>query len=284
MCNYMYRFFFHCLFINIYALMLILVVFPSCTKQPSLIFATTTSVQDSGLLDELIPLFEKESGIKVKVIAVGSGKAMALGKRGEADIILAHAPADEEAFMNEGYGTRRRALMKNDFLIVGPADDPANITNVKTPEEAFRAIAQHGARFVSRADNSGTHFVERALWKKAGVVPDGQKWYQESGLGMGETLSIASEKRAYTIADRATWIALKRNLSLTVLWEGKDTLSNVYSLIEVNPALFPRVKSKEAAHFAEFLFSQNAQDAIASFGKKSFGEALFVPMGKNEQK
>ncbi len=266
------------------ALFITSIAFCSCTKKPSIILATTTSVQDSGILDELIPPFEQEHGIRVKVIAVGSGKAMALGKRGEADILLAHSPAEEERFMNEGYGIRRRGLMKNSFIIVGPPNDPAQIHRAITPTDAFRAIIQKEAIFISRGDNSGTHYAEREIWKKAAIMPDGRTWYQETGLGMGETLSIASEKNGYTLTDSATWAVLKRNLSLTIVWENEEMLFNEYSVIEINPTRFPRIRSKEAQLFADYLFSPGAQNIIAQFGKKTFGESLFIPIYKNDRK
>ncbi len=280
----LYNCIYQLMIINIIPPMLLLALFSSCAKKPFVILATTTSVQDSGILDELIPPFEQEHGIRIKVIAVGSGKAMALGKRGEADLLLAHSPADEERFMKEGYGIRRRGLMKNRFLIVGPPNDPAQIQRATTPTDAFRALMQKKAIFISRGDNSGTHYVEREIWKKAGIMPDGHTWYQETGLGMGETLSIASEKRAYTITDRATWIALKRNLSLTIVWENEEMLSNEYSVIEIDATRFPRVKSKEARLFADYLFSAKLQNIIAQFGKKSFGESLFIPIYSNNRK
>jgi tungstate transport system substrate-binding protein len=263
------------------ALLFLVVLFsftlPSCKQKKSIVFATTTSVQDSGLLDELIPLFETNTGMQVKTIAVGSGKAMALGRRGEVDIILAHSPADEEAFMKEGFGMRRRAMMHNDFIIVGPVNDPAGVQSCHGAEDAFRAIARNLALFISRGDNSGTHALEKQLWKKCGIHPDTQSWYQECGLGMGETLSIASEKKAYTLTDRSSWIALKKNLSLALLWDSKGTLANVYHVIEINPARLPNVKSQDAALFAEFLLSQNVKNIIASFGKNRYSEALFRP-------
>lgn len=255
-----------------------LCVFAACARKPSIILATTTSVQDSGLLDALVPVFEKESGITVKTIAVGSGKAIALGARGEADVLLVHSPKDEEAFMQKGYGIRRRALMYNTFTVVGPKEDPAHIKNSRTIIEAFRAIARHGALFISRGDNSGTHALERDIWEKSGIIPDGKKWYQESGLGMGETLSIASEKQGYTITDRATWIAVKRTLALEELFRGWGLSPNFYHIIEIHPGRFQRINTAGASTFAEFLLSKKTKDFISTFGIDRFGEPLFIPV------
>ena len=182
---------------------------PAWTAQKSLILATTTSTQDSGLLDVLIPVFEKDSGYFVKTIAVGSGQAMAMGKKGEADVLLVHSPEAEKKFMEEGSGINRRLVMHNDFVIVGPASDPARIRGAKTSGDAFKRISQAGALFLSRGDNSGTHAKEKGLWKAAGIKPDGTKGYQQTGLGMGQTLNVAAEKRGYTLTDRATYLALK---------------------------------------------------------------------------
>ena len=184
---------------------------PASAASKNIILATTTSTQDSGLLDVLIPLFEKETGYFVKTIAVGSGQAMAMGKKGEADVLLVHSPDDEKKFMAEGFGVNRRLVMHNDFIIVGPASDPAGVRGAKTSADAFRKIASTGALFLSRGDNSGTHAKEKKLWKAAGISPDGQKWYQQTGLGMGETLNVAAEKKGYTLADRGTYLALTEN-------------------------------------------------------------------------
>ncbi|MCX7679400.1 MAG: substrate-binding domain-containing protein [Spirochaetes bacterium] len=253
------------------------IAFIFCSHKPFVILATTTSVYDSGLLDELIPIFEKEYGITVKTLAVGSGKALALGRHGEVDIILSHAPDEEEVFMKKGYGSRRFFLMKNQYYIVGPACDPAQIQHLVSILDAFRAIAQRRAVFISRGDNSGTHIQERRIWKTIGIVPDGESWYHETGLGMGETLSIASEKDAYTLTDRATWLVLKKRLSLEVLWKHSE-FAIVYSLIEVNSNRFSQINAKGAALFTEFLLSQRAQCIIATYGKDTFGEALFAPV------
>ena len=215
---------------------------PAQAANKNVILATTTSTQDSGLLDLLIPLFEKETGYFVKTIAVGSGQAMAMGEKGEADVLLVHSPEAEKKFMEKGAGSSRRLVMHNDFIIVGPATDPARVKGAKTSAEAFKKISQAGALFLSRGDNSGTHAKEKGLWKAAGINPDGQKWYQQTGLGMGQTLNVAAEKKGYTLADRGTYLALKKTLGLEILVEGDAKLLNVYHVIEVNPAKWPKVE------------------------------------------
>src|SRR5512140_1484488 len=197
--------------------------------------ATTTSTQDSGLLDVLIPIFEKESGYQVKTISVGSGQAMKMGEKGEADVLLVHSPDAEKKFMAEGFGISRRMVMHNDFVVVGPAADQARIKGAPAAE-ALKRIARSGAIFVSRGDNSGTHAKEKGLWKAAAVNPEGQKWYQQTGLGMGQTLNVAAEKKGYTITDRATYPSLKKGLGLDILVEGDASLLNIYHVMEVNPA------------------------------------------------
>lgn len=249
----------------------------------TLVLATTTSTQDSGLLDVLVSVFEERTGIFVKTIAVGSGHAMALGARGEADVLLVHSPEDEMIFMSQGNGIDRRLVMHNDFIIVGPPSDPAGIRGSKTAKEAFKRIAQRGSLFVSRSDNSGTHKKEMAIWKAAGIAPEGRSFYQEAGLGMGQTLMVASEKGAYTLADRGTFMALRKNLALGILVEGCAGLLNVYHVIRVNPERHPRVNAAGAISFADFLVSKEAQGIIARFGIDKYGSALFFPdAGKPE--
>ena len=243
----------------------------------TVILATTTSTQDSGLLDALLPVFEKESGYFVKTIAVGSGQAMAMGEKGEADVLLVHSPEAEKKFMEKGAGVNRRLVMHNDFVIVGPAADPAKIRGSKTSAEAFKRTAQTGALFLSRGDKSGTHAKEQGLWKNAGVTADGQKWYQQTGLGMGQTLSVAAEKKGYTLTDRATYLSLKKTLGLEILVEGDAKLLNVYHVIEVNPAKWPKVNSAGARAFADFMVAQKTQQLIATFGVAKFGAPLFFP-------
>lgn len=251
--------------------------------QKNLILATTTSTQDSGLLDVLIPIFEKKSGYFVKTIAVGSGQAMAMGQKGEADVLLVHSPAAEKKFIADGFGIDRRIVMHNDFIVVGDRSDPAAIKGVNTTPEAFKKIADAGALFLSRGDKSGTHVKELDVWKAAGIVPAGQKWYQETGLGMGQTLNVANEKRGYTLADRGTYLSRKKDLKLDLLKEGDPILLNVYHVIQVNPAKWPKVNEEGAKAFADFMVSTETQEIIKTFGVDKFGGALFFPdAGKPE--
>ncbi len=252
--------------------------------QKNIILSTTTSTQDSGLLDVLIPIFEKNTGYFVKTIAVGSGQAMAMGKKGEADVLLVHSPAAEKAFVAEGYGINRRLVMHNDFIIVGPPGDPAGIKGIKSAAEAFKKIASAGSVFMSRGDNSGTHAKEKAIWKATGISYEGQKWYQQTGLGMGQTLAVAAEKKNYTLADRGTYLALKKNLGLDILTEGDAILLNIYHVIEVNPAKWPKVNAAGAKAFADFMVSKKTQNIIKTFGVDKFGSPLFFPdAGKKEE-
>ncbi|MDN5327203.1 MAG: tungstate transport system substrate-binding protein [Moorella sp. (in: firmicutes)] len=250
----------------------------------NLILATTTSTMDSGLLDVLIPMFEKKSGYTVKPNAVGTGQALAMGDQGNADVLLVHAPADELKLVEKGTVINRRLVMHNDFIIVGPPGDPAGIKGVKKAAEAFKKIAARQAVFVSRGDDSGTHKKEKAIWKEAGINPQG-KWYQEAGAGMGQTLNIASEKGGYTLTDRATYLALKKNLNLDIMLEGEKNLLNIYHVMQVNPEKFPgmKINSEGARAFVDFMVAPETQKVIADFGKDKFGQSLFVPdAGKDE--
>jgi len=252
--------------------------------QKNIILATTTSTQDSGLLDVLIPAFEKKTGHFVKTVAVGSGQAMAMGQRGEADVLLVHSPDAERKFIAEGSGLNRRIVMHNDFVVVGPPADPAAVRGAKSTPESFRKIAAAGALFLSRGDHSGTHAKEKGIWKTAGIDPEGRKWYQQTGLGMGQTLNVAAEKRGYTLADRGTWLALRKNLGLPVLREGDPILLNVYHVIAVNPAKWPRVNGEGAKAFSDFMVSGQAQGIIRTFGAGTYGEPLFFPdAGRSEE-
>ena len=246
------------------------------------ILSTTTSTQDSGLLDVLVPMFERKSGFSVKTISVGTGQALALAARGEADVTLAHAPAMEKKYVEEGKMTNRRLVMYNDFVVIGPADDPAKIKAQKAVE-AMKRIAAAQSRFVSRGDKSGTHALELGLWKQAAVEPSGA-WYIESGQGMGQTLGIANDRRAYTVTDRATWLAFQKRIDLPILVEGDRPLLNIYSVMEVNPANGPRVNAAGGKAFAEFMLSADVQAAIKAFGVDKYGQALFVPVaGKRDE-
>lgn len=242
------------------------------------LLATTTSTRDSGLLDVLIPMFERKHGYIVKPIAVGSGQAIEFGRRGEADVLLTHAPAPERLLLQDGIVTGRRLVMHNDFVLVGPPADPAEIKSAPSAAQALAAVAGWGALFVSRGDNSGTHSMERELWRAAGVTPRGA-WYQETGLGMAETLRVADEKDGYTLTDRATYLALKRTLRLEVLLEGDPVLLNVYHIMEVSQDRFPKANARGARAFADFLLSAEAQEAIRTFGVDKYGQPLFVPDG-----
>jgi tungstate transport system substrate-binding protein len=253
-------------------------------EQKNIILATTTSTQDTGLLDVLIPVFEKETGYFVKTIAVGSGQAMAMGQKGEADVLLVHSPDAEKKFVDEGYGINHRLVMHNDFIIVGPGADPAKIKGVKSSAEAFKLIANANALFLSRGDNSGTNAKEKTLWKKADITPAGQKWYQETGLGMGLTLNVAAEKKGYTLTDRGTYLAMKKNLNLDILVEGDAALLNIYHVIEVSSVKWPKVNVPGAKAFADFMISKKTQEIIKTFGVDKFGSALFFPdAGKKDE-
>jgi tungstate transport system substrate-binding protein len=247
-----------------------------------IILATTTSTQDTGLLDTLVPIFEDESDYNVKVIAVGSGQALAMGERGDADVLLVHAPSSEVALVDSGAAINRQLVMHNDFIIVGPEDDPAGIKGM-TAADGLAAIYEKGATFVSRGDDSGTHKAELALWKKANLDPAGQSWYEQSGQGMGATLTIANQTGAYTLADRGTYLAQKENLELAVLVEGDPVLFNIYHVMQVNPEKFDLVNGPGGEAFVEFMVSDATQAIIKDFGVDKFGQPLFIPdAGKDE--
>ena len=253
-------------------------------QQKTVILSTTTSTQDSGLLDVLIPIFEKQSGYFVKTIAVGSGQAMAMGQKGEADVLLVHSPAAEKKFVEEGYGLNRRIIMHNDFIVVGPPEDPAKVKGMKSAAESFKGIAAGNALFLSRADKSGTHVKEMDIWKAAGINPEGQKWYQQTGLGMGQTLSVTNEKKGYTLADRGTYLAVKKNLQMDILVEGDGILLNIYHVIEINPAKWPKVNVAGGKAFADFMVTKETQEIIRTFGVDKYGSPLFFPdAGKKEE-
>jgi tungstate transport system substrate-binding protein len=271
-----------------FALLASLFVFPATAAaqpaQKNVILATTTSTQDSGLLDVLIPIFEKKTGYFVKTIAVGSGQAMAMGAKGEADVLLVHSPAAEKKFMADGNGVERRLVMHNDYIILGPPADPAKIKGMKKASEAFKKIAATGSVFMSRGDNSGTHAKEKDIWKAAGVKYEGEKWYQQTGLGMGQTLAVAAEKKTYVLADRGTYLALKKNLGLDILVEGDGILLNIYHVIEVNPKKWPKANFTGAKDFGDFMVSKETQAIIKTFGVEKYGSPLFFPdAGKKEE-
>ncbi|BAF58783.1 ABC-type tungstate transport system, permease component [Pelotomaculum thermopropionicum SI] len=283
-----------CVSLLVLTFMLVLAAVQGCGKasqpqqagqQPQnkeVILATTTSTQDTGLLDVLLPIFEQKTGYKVKPIAVGSGAAMEMGKKGEADVLLVHAPQSEKELVDSGVGINYRLVMHNDFVIVGPAGDPAGIKGSKAVD-AFKKIAEKKAVFVSRGDESGTHKKEKEIWAAAGIKPEGS-WYQQSGTGMGQTLSIASEKNGYTLTDRGTYLAQQKNIKLEVLAEGDKALLNIYHVMQVNPEKFSKVNKDGGKAFVEFMVDPETQKIIGDFGRDKYGQALFTPdAGKKEE-
>jgi tungstate transport system substrate-binding protein len=249
----------------------------------SVILSTTTSTQDSGLLEVLVPLFEKQSGSLVKTISVGTGQALALAGKGEADVALVHAPDSEKKYVADGLLVNRRLVMHNDFLLVGPENDPARIKDLKSAVEALKRISDAKAAFVSRGDNSGTHQLELKLWAAAKVAPAGT-WYLQAGQGMGATLGIASEKRGYVLTDRATYLAFKKRTQLVPLVERDRLLLNIYSVLEPNPAKFQHINQAGGKAFADFMVAKETQEVIRTFGVVKFGEPLFFPdAGKREE-
>jgi tungstate transport system substrate-binding protein len=267
-------------------------------QKKDMILATTTSTQDTGLLDVLVPAFEKKTGYIVKTVAVGSGAALTMGKNGEADVLLVHAPSSETPLVDSGVAINRRLVMHNDFVIVGPASDPAKIKGEKSATAALKKIADYAsllaqqptAVFISRGDDSGTHKKELEVWKAASLAVKGADgkplpWYQETGSGMAATLLVASEKGAYTITDRGTYLAQKANISLDVLSEGDTVLLNIYHVMQVNPEKFDKVNGKGGKAFADFMVSADTQKIIGEFGKDKYGQPLFFPdAGKPEFK
>ncbi len=247
---------------------------PAPAQAKTIKLATTTSTDNSGLLEVLLPAFTRKHGIEVKVIAVGTGRAIKHGENGDVDVILVHARAAEDKFVADGFGVNRRDLMHNDFVIIGPAGDPAGIKGSKDAAQALQKIAASGSFFVSRGDDSGTHKKEKQLWQSAEVEPGGT-WYLSAGQGMGAVLNIANEKQAYAMSDRATYLAYRNRLELPVLVEGDKRLSNPYGVIAVNPAKHPHVKHAQAMKFIEWLTSEEGQRIIANFKKE--GEVLFHP-------
>jgi tungstate transport system substrate-binding protein len=244
----------------------------------TIILATTTSTQDSGLLDYLLPEFVRETGIKVEVIAVGTGQAIKLGEDGNADVLLVHARSRENAFMEAGHGTRREDVMYNDFIIVGPANDPAGIKGMTSAADALNKIADSQASFISRGDESGTHTKELSLWKAASIEKPAGSWYISTGQGMGEVLTMSSEQQGYTLSDRATYLArLKQGLDLEILVEGDKVLFNPYGVIAVNPNKGPQIQEDLVNQFIDWIISMPVQEKIAAFGQDEFGQSLFIP-------
>ncbi len=241
------------------------------------ILATTTSFQDSGLLDVLKDRFEQETGYTLKPIAVGSGQAIEQASRGDADVVLAHSPAAEKKMIDAGDGIERTLVMHNDFVIVGPAADPAGLAAANDARAAMTALAAGAAPFISRGDDSGTHALELKLWSGAAIDPARQSWYEESGQGMGATLQIANQKAGYTVTDRGTYLAQKANLDLEILFEGDGSLLNYYHVILVNPEKHAGVNADGARAFAAFLLRDDIQQIIGAFGVEEYGQPLFVP-------
>lgn len=243
-------------------------------ERPDIILATTTSTQDSGLLDVLLPDFEKKTGYKVKTIAVGTGAALAMGEKGDADVLLVHAPASEKKLVDNKTAVNYQLVMHNDFVIVGPAADPAKVKETKTIADAFKRIVDSSSIFVTRGDDSGTDKMEKGLWTKLNIKPAADK-YQSTGQGMGQTLTITSEKAGYTLTDRATYLATKKNLQLEIVLEGDASLLNIYHVMQVNPEKFPKVNADGAKAFVEYMIDPDTQATIGSFGKDKFGQSLF---------
>ena len=243
--------------------------------------ASTTSTENSGLFDYILPIFEKKTGIKVDVVAVGTGAAIEIGKRGDADFVFVHAKEQELKAVEEGFFVNRHDVMYNDFVIIGPANDPAKIRGMKSAIDAFKQIAMSGSSFVSRGDKSGTNTKELSIWKKTGIEPAGKKWYLEVGQGMEKTQRIANEKQAYTLTDRGTWLATKDKdkLEMIIVLEGDPSLFNQYGVMAVNPEKNKHVKFKEAMEFVNWIISKEGQDTIAAFKDKN-GNALFIPNAK----
>lgn len=247
----------------------------STAQAGELKLATTTSTENSGLLKQLLPQFEKKTGVNVKVIAVGSGKAMKMGEMGDVDVLLVHARKMEDDFVAGGFGVHRRDVMYNDFVVVGPANDPAKLKGGKDVIAGLKKIPASGSRFISRGDNSGTDVMEKEYWKQAGVEPKGQPWYVNAGLGMGEVLTMAAQMPGYTLSDRATYGAYRSKTGLAIVLEGDKKMFNPYGVIAVNPAKHPGVNHTDAMKLVEWLTSKEGQDAIASY--KVEGEQLFFP-------
>ena len=255
----------------------LLLLAAACGSNDDLILATTTSTFDSGLLDELEPLFEKQTGYNLKIIAVGTGQALEMGRRGDADVLLVHAPSSEGEFVENGYGINRQLVMHNDFVIVGPDGDPAALRLADDAIAALSLVLKSGSTFISRGDDSGTHKLELSLWDDLGFEPSGEGWYVESGQGMGATLQVANQRDAYTISDRGTYLSLLDVLDLEILHEGDPRLLNIYHVMQVNPATSDDVNADAAAAFVDFMVSDEAQAIIKDFGADEFGRPLFVP-------
>jgi tungstate transport system substrate-binding protein len=258
---------------------------PNEAQEPAnkkVVLATTTSTQDTGLLDELLPIFKEQTGYEVSPIAVGTGQALEMGESGNADVLLTHAPASEQPLVDNKDVINYQLVMHNDFVIVGPAGDPAQIKGMTSAADSFKKIMDSSSAFVSRGDDSGTHKKEKSIWEKLDVEPKGD-WYIEAGTGMGDTLRMASEEQAYTLTDRGTYLAQKDKLDLEVMVEGDKILLNIYHVMQVNPEKNDKINAEGAKAFVEFMISPDTQKIIEDFGKDKYGEPLFIPdAGKNE--
>ena len=248
----------------------------ACKSGNSITLATTTSTQDSGLLDVLVPKFREQTGIEVRIVAVGSGQAMELGRRGDADVLLTHAPAAEEKFMAEGWAVDRRPVMHNDFVLVGPESDPAMVKGMTSIAESLGRIEKQQSPFVSRGDESGTHQKEKEIWKLVGREPEGE-WYIHAGAGMAQALRMAQEKQTYVLSDRGTFLALQKELELEILSEREPVLENHYSVMVTSAEKHPHVNVAAARQFADFLIDPATKQLIADFGVDKYGEPLFLP-------
>lgn len=246
--------------------------------ESTMILATTTSTVDTGLLDVLVPAFDKKYGVTTKVVSVGTGEAIEMGKQGNADVLLVHARASEDAFVKEGYGVNRKDVMYNFFFLVGPKNDPLGISNIKDAGTAMKKIADNKAKFVSRGDQSGTHKKELTIWGTYGIKPEGQSWYVEAGQGMGNTLMMASEMGAYTIVDSGTWYSFADKVDLKMVLQGDPVLFNPYGVIAVNPQKYPNIHYNAAMTFADFITSAEGQKIIGEY--KKGGQQLFMPDAK----
>ncbi|UCD71770.1 MAG: substrate-binding domain-containing protein [Syntrophobacterales bacterium] len=249
---------------------------PPGSAQERLKVSSTTSTDNTGLFQALNPPFESRFGCRVDVIAVGTGKALKIGEMGDCDVVFVHSRPAENAFMDAGHGVNRRDVMYNDFIIIGPTNDPAGIQGTRDAKKALAAIAKAGAHFISRGDDSGTHKKEKSLWKKSGIVPKG-RWYLEAGQGMGAVIHIANEKSAYALADRGTYLAYRKKVSLEILCEGDPDLFNPYGIIAINPAKHPGLNYVLAMAYIGWVTSPDGQKIIREFGKEKFGQALFKP-------
>ena len=251
---------------------------PGCSSKPTetITVATTTSTRDSGLMDTLVLLFENKTGISVKTVVAGTGQAIKIGRRGDADLLLTHAPDAEKEFVEQGFGKNRQLVMYNDFVLVGPKDDPALVKNTRGITHGFAAVADFHSPFISRGDNSGTHIKEQAIWKKAGIKPDGD-WYITVGAGMAQSLQVAFEKRGYTLTDRGTYLVHRDRFDLDIVAQGDEILRNEYAVTLISPAKHPHVNKDGAKRFADFLLSSETQNVIEEFGVAKFGEPLFFP-------